>query len=88
MVIYFGNLIFFMRKVIIAQFVILLVGTVFAWTNFTRELLDWLNDRACSVGCPVAPGTNPFVTPCFYGAVFFLIAFILSLVLVVKSKKS
>lgn len=66
-----------MKKIILAQFIILLAGTIFAWINFTIEMIDWLNKRTCTLGC--APGvTNPFLTPCFYGAIFFLIAFILS----------
>jgi hypothetical protein len=73
-----------MRKIIITQFVVLLVGTVFAWVNFARELISWLNNRACDLGCPVAPLTNPFLTPCFYGALFFTIALALSLALLSK----
>ncbi len=67
-----------MKKIIIVQFIILLGGTIFAWSNFGIELNDWLNERACSVGCSAVFSTNPFLTPCFYGAVFFLVAFVLS----------
>ncbi len=66
-----------MKKLIVAEVIILLVGTLFAWTNFAIEMVDWLNARACSTGCVVGL-VNPFLTPCFYGAVFFLIAFIIS----------
>ncbi|PWB38505.1 MAG: hypothetical protein C3F02_04080 [Parcubacteria group bacterium] len=66
-----------MKKLIITEFFILLAGTLFAWTNFGIELNDWLNKRACTTGC--AQGlVNPFLTPCFYGACFFLLAFIIS----------
>lgn len=75
-----------MRKTIIAQFIVLLLGTGFAWVNFTRELLAWLgqkqNELTCALGSP-----NPFLTPCFYGALFFTLAFVLSLVLLIKSRK-
>ena len=74
-----------MKKIILAQFIILLVGTLFAWTNFTIEFVDWLNKRACSTGCVVGL-VNPFLTPCFYGALVFASAFILSAVLLKKSK--
>jgi len=74
-----------MRKTIIVQFVVLLLGTLFAWTNFTIELIDWLNKRACPTGCAVGL-KNPFLTPCFYGAIFFTIAFILSAIISKKSK--
>lgn len=66
-----------MKTIIIAQFVILLGGTLFAWYNFFRELFDWLNKKSCTTGCAVGV-VNPFLTPCFYGAIFFLIAFVLS----------
>jgi len=73
-----------MKKVVVSQFIILLVGTVFAWGNFFYELWLWLLKRACTTGCnPVifGPLANPFFTPCFYGAIFFAVAFILSVVL-------
>lgn len=72
-----------MKKVIISQFIILLVGTVFAWGNFFYELYLFWQKRACTTGCYAAAGplVNPFFTPCFYGAIFFAVAFILSIVL-------
>lgn len=73
-----------MRKIIVAQFIILLIGTLFAWFNFTKELINWLAKRACTTGCAIGL-VNPFLTPCFYGAIFFTIAFILS-VLLLKNK--
>ncbi len=76
-----------MKKLIWSEFFILLAGTIFAWTNFTIELIDWLNKRACSTGCAVGI-VNPFLTPCFYGAVFFLIAFIISAMILKQFKQS
>ena len=72
-----------MKNTIISQFVILLVGTVFAWGNFSYELYLWLNQKPCTTGCYATTGSlvNPFFTPCFYGALFFLTAFILSIIL-------
>lgn len=46
--------------------------------NFYMELADWLAKRACTAGCG-AGAVNPFLTPCFFGAIFFIIAFILSI---------
>ena len=66
-----------MEKLIKIQFFILLIGTVFAWGNFFIELSNWLNKKACTTGCAVGL-VNPFLTPCFYGAIFFLLAFVLS----------
>lgn len=76
-----------MRNLILTQLILLLGGTIFAWSNFGIELNDWLNKRACTTGC--AQGlVNPFLTPCFYGACFFLIAFILSVLIWKKFKGS
>lgn len=75
-----------MKKIIKLQFWILLVGTIFAWGNFSVELNDWLNGRACTTGCAVGL-VNPFLTPCFYGAIFFLIALGLSIMLVKNNKE-
>jgi len=66
-----------MKTTIIIQFFVLLGGTLFAWGNFVYELINWLNKRSCSTGCATGLA-NPFLTPCFYGAIFFTIAFILS----------
>jgi hypothetical protein len=74
-----------MKKLIFAQFVVLLVGSLLAWTNFGIELVDWLNKRACSTGCVIGL-VNPFLTPCFYGAIVFLVSFILSAGLLKKFK--
>ena len=74
-----------MKKIIIAEFVILLMGTLFAWSNFTMELLSWLKNKPCQTGCTVGV-VNPFLTPCFYGAIFFTIAFVLSAILLAKAE--
>lgn len=73
-----------MKKLIWAEFYILLAGTIFAWVNFGIELNDWLHKRACSTGCSVGL-VNPFLTPCFYGAICFLIAFIVAALLLKRS---
>jgi len=73
-----------MQKVIWAEFLVLLGGTIFAWSNFTKELYNWYQDKVCTTGCAV--GVNPFYTPCFYGAVFFLIAFVLSAIILKNVK--
>ena len=65
------------KKLINTQYYVLLVGTLFAWSVFSIELYSWLKEINCPVGCPVNT-QNPFLTPCFGGATFFLIAFILS----------
>lgn len=71
------------KKLALAQFLILLTGTLFAWTNFGIELSDWLHKRACSTGCAVGL-VNPFLTPCFYGALVFAIALAVSVAVLKK----
>lgn len=86
------------KKLIISQFIVLLAGTLFAWTNFVIEFIAWQNNKPCKTGCSVNLGQefpivqnqsliNPFLTPCFYGAIFFTIAFILSAIIVKKHSK-
>jgi len=75
-----------MKKLILSQFIILLLGTLFAWTNFGMELASWLEKKECTTGC-AAGSPNPFLTPCFFGAIFFTISFVLSALILKKSKK-
>jgi len=74
-----------MKKLAIAEFTILLIGTIFAWANFGYELYNYMNEKACTLGCSQGL-VNPFLTPCFYGACFFLLAFIISIFILKKSK--
>ena len=74
-----------MKKVILAQFIVLLCGTVFAWFNFAEELINWTGSNSCTIGC-TAGTASPFLTPCFGGAIFFTIAFILSVIILKKSR--
>jgi len=77
-----------MKKIIITQFIILLAGTLFAWFNFFKELVNWLETSNCKIGCAVTVLSNPFLTPCFYGAIFFTVAFILGAIILKKSSKN
>jgi len=74
-----------MKKVVIIQFIVLLIGTSFAWFNFFTELFNWLEKKSCTTGCAVGL-SNPLFSPCFFGAIFFTIAFILSIVILKKTK--
>lgn len=75
-----------MKNLIKAEFILLLVGTLFAWTNFAIEFINWINKQACTTGCAVGL-VNPFLTPCFYGALMFLASFIISALLYIKINK-
>lgn len=74
-----------MKKIILAQFWVLMLGTIFAWANFILELINWQRKIECRTGCAVGL-VNPFLTPCFYGAIFFAISFVLSCIIVKKNK--
>lgn len=78
-----------MKKLTTIQFIILLIGTVFAWSNFANELFNWLNNKPCTTGCSANALTvvNPFYTPCFYGAIFFTLAFVVSIFIMLKARK-
>jgi len=76
-----------MKKIIWWQFVVLLIGTLFAWGNFGYELYSWLETGSCQTGCS-ANVTNPFFTPCFFGALFFTLALILSIISLKKINKN
>lgn len=66
-----------MYNLIIAQFVLLLMGTLFAWGNFGLEMVNWRKKKVCTTGCAVGL-VHPVKTPCFYGAICFTIALVLS----------
>ncbi len=57
-------------------------GTIFAWSNFTFGLVKFLAHQGDGpvIGCSGQVVLNPFDTPCFIGAVIYLIAFVVSLI--------
>ena len=71
-----------MKKLILMQFYVLLGGTVFAWYNFFKELTGSSSCVSCSQG-----SLDKLFTPCFGGAIFFTIAFILNLILLKNKNK-
>lgn len=57
---------------------LLIGGTVFAWTNFIYEAVKFYTPtNTPKVGCSGIVVTNIFNTPCFYGAVIYLLALII-----------
>lgn len=57
---------------------ILAGGTVFAWFNFYLEFSGRCD--SCSSGeCSPKVKANPFISKCFFGAVFFTLALALAL---------
>jgi len=75
-----------MRKLLLAEFMVLLGGTVFAWYNFALEFINWTNGKVCTTGCSVDL-TNPFLSKCFFGAVFFTIALVLNIIIFQKQQE-
>lgn len=55
------------------QFAVLLVGTLYAWYNWYLVLKG-----KCKT-CSVEVHANPFTSKCFWGALFFTLAFIVSI---------
>lgn len=68
-----------MRKFFLAQLLILLTGVLFAWYTVANDYFRYVNEY----------GTNPLSTPCFYGAIGFLVAYIYSIyIYFLDSKKT
>jgi len=66
--------------------VLLIAGTVFAWSNFGFEISKYLTTpRGGYVGCSGA--ANPFLTACFIGSVIFTLALITAVLTNRKVKK-
>jgi hypothetical protein len=60
---------------------LLFSGTIFAWGNFAYQMYKYYTPHTgIYIGCSGIPLKHPIYTPCFTGAVVFLIAFILSFI--------
>ena len=67
---------------------ILLAGTAFGWINFGFSLVKfYMAPVGEQVTCSGVPTDNPFLTPCFWGSVIYLIAFLLSWVIMKRDKE-
>ena len=55
-------------------------GVIFAWGNWSYVAYKLWRGEVCPSACP-ANVTNPFLTPCFYGACIYLVAFLIALFL-------
>lgn len=63
---------------------LLAAGTVFAWGNFAYEVYRYMQPQpaASAFSCPAGEAAvNPLMTPCFYGALFFLTALFVSVLI-------
>ena len=62
---------------------LLAAGTIFAWANFANVLYKFYGTGS-NIGCSGVPISSPFLTPCFYGSVIFLVSLIIALIIVKK----
>lgn len=62
---------------------LLAAGTIFAWANFSNVLYKFYG-AGSNIGCSGVPISSPFLTPCFYGSIIFLISLIVALIIVKK----
>jgi len=69
----------------------LLAGSLFAWFNAGRGILDFYKVEDArfegAVGCSGQLVTNPFTTACFIGATLFLLSFLYSLYIYYSNRK-
>lgn len=66
---------------------LLIAGTIFAWGNFSRELIKFYTAaQGTQVSCSGVPTNNVLLTPCFIGACIFLTALITSLIIAHTAK--
>lgn len=64
---------------------LLAAGTVFAWGSFTYEVYRFMQSQpaASFFSCPAGvAAVNPLMTPCFYGALIFLTALVVSVLII------
>lgn len=67
-----------MKKFFATQSILLFVGVLFAWSTVASDFIRFYNNQ----------GINPLSTPCFYGAIGFLLAYFYSLfILFAKGEK-
>lgn len=63
--------------------ILLIASTIFAWSNFFLEMFKFYTSKAgTQVSCSGIPTDNIFLTPCFMGSTIFLIALIISLIII------
>ena len=56
----------------------LLLCVIFATSVIAYETAQYYKFIASAVSVSCNPGASPFTTPCFYGDIFFIVAFIIS----------
>lgn len=59
-----------------ALYLLLIGGTIFAWSNFAYEVYKFYATTGVKTSCAGVITDNVFTTPCFYGACIYLLALI------------
>jgi len=62
-----------MATVLWIEFGVLLAGTIYAWYNWYLVLV-----KKCDT-CSISVHENPFTSKCFWGALFFTLAFLVNI---------
>jgi hypothetical protein len=57
-------------------YILLIGGTIFAWSNFAYEVYKFYASTGVKTSCAGVITNNVFTTPCFYGACIYLLALI------------
>jgi hypothetical protein len=63
---------------------LLMAGTTFAWANFAYEVYRFMQPQpsASAFSCPKdVAAVHPLLTPCFYGALIYLAALVVSVLI-------
>lgn len=55
---------------------LLIASSIFAWGNWTWGIIQYYVFKSDSFTCSGASVNNPFITPCFIGALFFTSALV------------
>lgn len=67
---------------------LLFAGTIFAWSNFGYEMYKFYQPHTEPLlSCSGTLAKHPIYTPCFTGAIIYLAAFIISLIIIKALKK-
>lgn len=75
-------------KIYWVQALALLGGMVFAWTTVTVDFLRFYNTEGTLFKLDDCIYPNPVTTPCFYGAIAFVIAFVWAVSLLKKESEA
>lgn len=65
---------------------LLVASVLFAWGNFAYVLYKFYSPKADHTGCSGVYVSTPFLTPCFFGSVIFLIALVVGILLLRRDR--